>query len=82
MVHSVVELTVVLTNLAPSERRGESCACRGAASRVAALELWFRRRPYAGSRARLAEDRRPHSGRRGDVPSTWVPTVLGMTLQC
>jgi hypothetical protein len=28
------------------------------------------------------EDRRPHNGERGDAPSIWVPTVLGMTLQC
>jgi hypothetical protein len=28
------------------------------------------------------EDRRPHSNGRGDVPSTWVPTVWGMALQC
>jgi hypothetical protein len=35
MAYSVVELMVVLTNLAPSGRRGESCACPGAASRVA-----------------------------------------------
>jgi hypothetical protein len=23
-----------------------------------------------------------HNGRRGDVPSAWVPTVLGLSLQC
>jgi hypothetical protein len=82
MAHSAVELTVVMANLAFGGRRGGSCARPGADSRVAVLELWFGRRPYAGSRARLTEDRRPHNGRRGDVPSTWVPTVLGMTLQC
>jgi hypothetical protein len=82
MAHSVTESTVVLTNLASGGRRGESCSRPGAASRVATLELLFGRCPYAGSRVGLTEDRRPHSGGRGDVPSTWVPTVLGMTLQC
>jgi hypothetical protein len=42
MAHSVVELTIVLANLASDERRADSCA---------------------------------------SLPSTWVPTVLGMTLQ-
>jgi hypothetical protein len=49
MVHNVVELMVVLTNLAPSGRRGESCACPGAALWVAewappawvAVVRWF-----------------------------------------
>jgi hypothetical protein len=36
---------------------------------------------YVGSRARLTEDRRPHSSRRDDFRSIWVPTVLGMMLQ-
>jgi hypothetical protein len=75
MAHSVVELTVVLTNLASGGRPG-------AASRVVVLELLFGCHPYAGSWARLTEDQRPHNGGRGDVPSTWVPTVLGSTLQC
>jgi hypothetical protein len=35
MTYNAVELMVILTNLAPSGRRGESCACPGAASRVA-----------------------------------------------
>jgi hypothetical protein len=35
MAYNAVELVVVLTNLAPSGRRGESCACPRAASRVA-----------------------------------------------
>jgi hypothetical protein len=39
MAHSVVESTVVLANLASGGRRGESCACPGAASRVVAREL-------------------------------------------
>jgi hypothetical protein len=80
--HSVVELTVVLVNLASGGCRGGSCARPGAASRVVELELLLGRRPYADSRARLTKDRRPHSGERDDVPSTWVPIVLRMTLQC
>jgi hypothetical protein len=35
MAYNTVELMVVLTNLAPSGYRGESCACPGATSRVA-----------------------------------------------
>jgi hypothetical protein len=35
MAYSAVELVVVLMNLAPSERHGESSACPRAASRVA-----------------------------------------------
>jgi hypothetical protein len=80
MAHSVMELTVVLANLVSGERRGGSCACPGVVSRVVALELLLGRRSYADSRGRLREERRPHNGGRGDVPSTWVPTVLGMTL--
>jgi hypothetical protein len=37
--HSVAELMVVLANLAPDRRCGESCTHRGVASRVAAWEL-------------------------------------------
>jgi hypothetical protein len=39
MVHSVMESTAVLANLASGGRRGEFCACPGAASRVATWEL-------------------------------------------
>jgi hypothetical protein len=39
MAHSVVELMVVLTNLASGGHHDVSCACPGAASRVAAWEL-------------------------------------------
>jgi hypothetical protein len=39
MAHGVVELIVVLANLAPGGRRGESCTHPGAASRVAVWEL-------------------------------------------
>jgi hypothetical protein len=35
MAYNAVELMVVLTNIAPSGRRDESCACPGAALRVA-----------------------------------------------
>jgi hypothetical protein len=46
------------------------------------LQLLLGRCPYTDSRARLTEERRPHSGSHVDVSSFWVPTVLGMTLQC
>jgi hypothetical protein len=39
MAHNVVELTVVLTNLASGGRRGESCDRPGVASRVVARQL-------------------------------------------
>jgi hypothetical protein len=39
MAHSVAELMVVLENLAPDRRRGESCTRPGAASRVRLWEL-------------------------------------------
>jgi hypothetical protein len=39
MAHSAIKLMVVLANLASGGRRGESCACLGATSRVAAWEL-------------------------------------------
>jgi hypothetical protein len=82
MAHSVVELTVVLANLASGGHCGGSYACPGAVSRAVALELLLGRRPYIDSRAQFMEEWRLHSGGRGDVPSSWVPTVLGMTLQC
>jgi hypothetical protein len=81
MAYNVVELTTILAHLAFGRRHCGSCA-RPRASRVVALELLLDHRPYANSRAWLAEDRRPHSGGRGDDLSTWVPTVQGMALQC
>jgi hypothetical protein len=75
-------LTSVLANLASGRRRDGSYARPGAASRVVAPALLFDRCPYANLRAWLTEDRRRHSGVRDDVLSTWVSTVLGMTLQC
>jgi hypothetical protein len=42
MAHIVVELMLVLTNLAPVGRRGESCTCPRAASRVAVWVLLVR----------------------------------------
>jgi hypothetical protein len=39
MAHGAVELTAVLTNLAPVRRRGEPCTHPGAASRVAVWEF-------------------------------------------
>jgi hypothetical protein len=82
MSYNAVELASVLANLASGRRRDGSCACPGAAPRVVGSGLLFDRRPYANSRAWLMEDRRLHSSGRGDVLSTWVSTVLGMTLQC
>jgi hypothetical protein len=38
MVYNIMELMVVLTNLAPVRRHGESCACPGAALRVVVWE--------------------------------------------
>jgi hypothetical protein len=66
-----MELIVVLTNLASGRCRGESCARPGAASRVAALELLFGRRPYAveGSADGRAEAAQQRAWRR--------PVVLG-----
>jgi hypothetical protein len=60
MAYNVVELTTILAHLAFGRRRCGSCA-RPGASRVVALELLFDHRPYANSRAWLAEDRRPHT---------------------
>jgi hypothetical protein len=82
MAYNVVELISVLANLAFGRHRDGSCARLGATSRVVASGLLFDRRPYVNSRAWLTEDRRLHSGGRGDVLSTWVSTLLGMTLQC
>jgi hypothetical protein len=82
MVHSAGDLTTALANLAPGGRRGGSCARPGAASRVVAPESLFEHRPYTNSRAWLMGDQKLHSGKRGDVPSAWVPTVPGTTLQC
>jgi hypothetical protein len=79
---SVGKLTTVLVNFAPGRRRGGSYACPVAASRVVALVSSFDRRPYANSRAWLTGDQKLHNSIRGDIPSAWVPTVLGMTLQC
>jgi hypothetical protein len=72
----------VLPNLVPGTRRGGSCACPGAASRVAALGFLLGRRLYASSRVRLTGDRELYSGWRGGVLSARVPTVSGVVLQC
>jgi hypothetical protein len=82
MAHSTHDLTAVLANLDPGMCRGGSCACLGVASRVVVLEFLLGRRPYASSRIRLTGDRELYNGRRGGVPSTRVPTVLEMALQC
>jgi hypothetical protein len=80
-VHSAGDSMAVLANLVPGRRSGSSCPCPGAASRVVAPDSLSDRRPYTNSRAWLTGDRKLHSGRRGDVPSAWVPIVLGMALQ-
>jgi hypothetical protein len=80
MAYNVVELTTFLANLASGRRRDGSCARPGATTRVVALDLLSDCRPYTNSRAWLTEDRRLRSGGRGDVLSTWVPTVRGMAL--
>jgi hypothetical protein len=82
MTHSVVELMVVLENLASGGRRGESCDCPGAASRVVVRGFSFGLRLYAFSRVGLAEGWWMYSGGCGGVPSSRASTVLGMTLQC
>jgi hypothetical protein len=45
VVYSVVELMVVLENLTSGWRRGKSCDCPGAASRVVVWELLVRSPP-------------------------------------
>jgi hypothetical protein len=82
MAHSAGDSMAVLVNLAPDRHRGGSCACPGTTSRVVAPESLFGRRPYTNSRAWLTGDQKLHNSRRGDVPSAWVSTVMGMTLQC
>jgi hypothetical protein len=66
MAHSVMDLMVVLTNLAPVGVRGNSP---------------FGRRPYADSRVQLTGGRRTHNNERGDVLLSWAPIVPGMELQ-
>jgi hypothetical protein len=80
MAHSVVDLMVVLENLAPGGRRGESCAHPGAASRVMVRELLVGSRLYARSRVGLTKGRRKCSGGHDGVPSSQAPTVSGMML--
>jgi hypothetical protein len=82
MAHCAGDSMAVPTNLVPGRCRDNSCACPGVASRVVAPESLSERRPYTNSRVWLMGDRKLHSGRHGDVPSAWVPKVLGMTLQC
>jgi hypothetical protein len=82
MVHSVVESTAVLTNLASGGCRGESCACSGAASGWWCGSFSFGLRPYACSRVGLTEGRRMYNSGCGGVPLSRASTVSGMTLQC
>jgi hypothetical protein len=82
MAHSVLELMVVLENLASGGRRGDSYACPGAASRVATWELLV----WSPSVRRLEgwADGGPEVAQRRAwrCPSSRAPTVPGMTLQC
>jgi hypothetical protein len=78
--HTAGDSMAVLANLAPGKRRGGSCACPGATSRVVAPESLSDRRSYTNSRYWLTGEWKLRRGRRGDVPSAWVPIVLGMTL--
>jgi hypothetical protein len=70
MAYNVVELTTIMANPASVKHHGGYCARPGAASRVVASESSFDHRPYANSGAWLTEDRKLHSGGRGDVLST------------
>jgi hypothetical protein len=72
MAHSVVELMVVLENLASGGRRGESRACQEATSRVAAWELLVR----SPSVCRLEgwDDGRPGAAQQ---QAWWCPVVMG-----
>jgi hypothetical protein len=78
---TLVELMVVLENLASSGCRGKSCACPGAASRVATRELLVWSPSVRQLESWLMEDWRLHSGGRGGVPSSRARTAPEMTLQ-
>jgi hypothetical protein len=76
MVHSVVEWTAILANLA--------------SSKVSWRVLYPSRSGFEGRgrhacvilRVGLTEGRRSHSGGHGGVLSSRTPTALGMMLQC
>jgi hypothetical protein len=82
MALSVVELMVVLEDLASGGRRGKSGACPGAASRVVVRELLV----WSPSVRRLEgwADRRPDAAQRRAWRCPVVPGFhsVGMTLQC
>jgi hypothetical protein len=80
--YSVVELMVVLENLASVRHHGVPCSRPRAASRVSCGDSPFGRRPRADSRVRLTDGRRAHSSRHGDVLSSHVLTASGWVLQC
>jgi hypothetical protein len=82
MVYSDVELMVVLVNLAPSGRRGESCTSKSGFEGGYVGASRFGRRPYADLRVQLTEGRRMHNYGCGDVLSSRAPTASGMVLQC
>jgi hypothetical protein len=77
MAHGVVELMVVLTNLASSGCHGESCARPGAASRVAVWELlvWSpsvrRLKGWADGGPEDAQQRRVAVSRHLGLPQCW-----------
>jgi hypothetical protein len=77
MAHSAGDLMAVLTNLGPDVRRGDSCACPGAALRLVALEFLLGHRPYTSSSVWLTGDRELYNGRRGGVPSARFPWCWG-----
>jgi hypothetical protein len=81
-VYNAMELTVVLTNVAPVGRRGESWTHQKRLRGWLCGNFPFGRRPYADSRVQLTEGRKVHSSGRGDVFSSRVPTTPGMVLQC
>jgi hypothetical protein len=82
LAHDTCDLMVVLENLGPCTRRGGSCACLGAVSRVVVSVLMPGRCSYTSSRVRLTGDLELYSGRRGGVLSARALTVLGMASQC
>jgi hypothetical protein len=72
MAYSFAELMVVLANLTPDGRRGESCICPGVASRVAVWELpvWLPSvRQLEGSADRRPEDAQQRAWRCLIIPS-------------
>jgi hypothetical protein len=82
MVYSVVELMAVLAISFPPGVAVSPVPTQGRLRGRLSGDFLFGRRPYADSRVRLTGGRRAHSGRRGSVLSSRIPTVSGMVLQC